>query len=218
MRTCIIAILVLLSFTACQEDYLLKFSDTSNEPREQYLKSEIQFTYSLANSDTDSVYHFYSTDVEERKSGWLFRNNKLNLMREISFRDSIAGQRDQSLEVSLEVRKVEEDSALVRLEDRELYYWERTWDYLSYEDEAENFYRHYTGAALSINGKVLFSSDESGSIEITSTKKVVIDGMEKTWVEIHFEGDVFGVYDPFKEYEDYIVRDGVFRGTIQSIL
>ena len=215
MRTFIIAISVLFSFTACQEDYLLKFSDTSHEPGEQYLKSEIQFTYSLANSDTDSVYHFYSTDVEERKSGWDTWDDKLNLMREISFQNSIIGQRNQSLEVSLEMRKVGEDSALVRLEDRELYYWERTWDYLSYEDEVENFYRHYTRASLDINGKVLFSSDESGSIKVTSTKKVVIDGIGKTWVEIHFEGDVFGVYDPFKEYEGYIVRDGVFRGVME---
>ena len=46
---------------------------------------------------------------------------------------------------------------------------------------------------LDINDKVLFSGDESGAIEVISTKKVVIDGLEKTWVEIHFEGDVFGV-------------------------
>ena len=215
MRTFIIAISVLFSFTACQEDYLLKFSDTSNEPGEQYLKSEIQFTYSLANSDTDSVYHFYSTDVEERKSGWNIWDDKLNLMREISFQDSVVGDRTQDPELSLWIRKVEEDSTLMRLEDRKLYQWERSWDYLLYEDEVENFYRHYTEARLIINGKVLFSSDESGSIKVTSTKKVVIDDIEKTWVEIHFEGDVFGVYDPFKEYEGYIVRGGVFKGVIE---
>ena len=215
MRTFIIAISVLFSFMACQEDYLLKFSETSNEPGEQYLKTEIRFTYSLANSDTDSVYDFYSTNVERRNSRWLFWDDQLELSREISFRDSIAGQRDQAFEVSLEMRKVGEDSNLVRLEDRELHYWERTWDYLFYEDEAENFYRHYTGALLDINDKVLFSGDESGAIEVISTKKVVIDGLEKTWVEIHFEGDVFGVYDPYKEYEGYIVLDGVFRGIME---
>ncbi len=204
---------MLLLFTACQEDYLFRLSGTTEELEK--LKSEISFTYSVANGDTDSVYYFRSTSVLGRGSGWLIRDNKLELMREISFRDNLSGDSSPESEVGLWIRKVEGDSSLVRLEDRESHYWERIWDYLSYEDEAENFYRHYTDARLIINGKVLFSGDESGSIEVVSTKKVVIEGTEETWLEIHFKGEVFGVYDPFKEYEGYIVRSGVFKGIIE---
>ncbi len=215
MRTFIISISLLLSFAACQEDYLFGFVDTSNEVGEQYLKSEISFTYFVANGDTDSVYDFHSSSVIRRNSGWLVWDNRLELLREISFRDSLIGDRSSEPEISLWIRKVGEDSALVRLEDRELYYWERAWDYLSHENEAENFYRHYTEARLVIDGKVLFSGDESGFIEVVSTKEVIIKGTEKTWVEIHFEGEVFGVYDPYKGYGGYVVRNGVFKGVIE---
>jgi hypothetical protein len=209
----LIGISLLLLFTACQEDYLFRLSGTTEELEK--LKSEISFTYSVANGDTDSVYDFRSINVSGKSSGWLIQDDKLELIREISFGNSLVGNRSSEPEVSLWIRKVERDSSLVRLEDRESHYWERIWDYLSYEDEAENFYRHYTDARLIVNGKVLFSGDESGSIEVISTKKVMIEGEEKTWVEIHFEGGVFGVYDPFKEYEGYIVRNGVFKGIIE---
>ena len=204
---------MLFLFTACEEEYFLRLSGTAEELEK--LKSEISFTYSVANGDTDSVYYFRSTNVSGRSSGWLIQDDKLELMREISFGDSLVGNRSSEPEVSLRIRKVEGDSSLVRLEDRESHYWERTWDYLLHQDEAENFYRHYTDARLIINGKVLFSGDESGSVEVVFTKKVIIEDEEKTWVEIHFEGEVFGVYDPFKEYEGYIVRNGVFKGIIE---
>lgn len=209
----LIGISLLFLFAACEEDYLLNLSDTAEELKKP--KSEISFTYSVANGDTDSVYYFRSTSILERSSGWLIWDNKLELMREISFRDNITGDYSPEPEVGLWIRKVEGDSSLVRLEDKELHYWKRTWNYLLYQDEAESFYHHYTDARLIINGKVLFSGDESSFIEVVSTKKVMIEGGEKTWVEMRFEGEAFGVYDPFKEYEGYIVRNGVFRGTIE---
>ena len=218
MKTLIIATLAVLTLTACQEDYL--FYPGRSDEFINPLISEIQFTDSIANSSSDSVYDFRSTNVQEKRSGWLSWDDRLDLMREIIFQNSIAGT--PSLEVSLWMRKVDEDSTLLLLQDRDSYYWERNWDYLLYEDEVKNFYQDNSDTRLDINGKVLFSGEaspnggaDSSAIRVVSSRKVMVDGVEKTWVEIHFEGDAFGGYDYYKEYEGYVVRDGLFRGIIE---
>lgn len=203
----------LIFFTACEESDI--FNSSSQSDIQSVAESEISFSYRLANSDDNSLHYFSSKQVLSRSSGWYFMNEDLDLVRAISLGDSMLEGKIQGIEVTLWMRKRGEDTTLLLLENNDKLYYQRDWDYKSYRTEASNFYRNFTDARLEVNGKVMFNSDSSNSIEVIKVRRVLAEGKDKTWVEIRFTGSAFGFYDPFKEYTGYIVSGGVFRGVVE---
>ena len=172
-------------------------------------KSEVYFEYSMANTDDDSSYKVYSSDVIRRSSSWLgFGDWGGDLEKSIHF-TAKSGSGD-TLSIAITQRGSESNRELLELRDEDKNYWERSWNYKSTETEIQNFW-YRPGGYISINGTYFKAS----RFEVVSAKSVFVDGVEKTYLEIRFSGEAFGFYDPYKQYPGYIIKNGRFRGVIE---
>ena len=102
------------------------------------------------------------------------------------------------------------------LEDEDLHPWERNWDYSSFEIEATNFYQGFYETRVLINGNVIFYQQGNDNFNIVRIEKAIINGEEKSYVTINFNGKAFGWYDPSGEFQEvYEIINGIFKGVIE---
>ncbi len=176
-------------------------------------KSELSFRYKKVNSDNDAVYEVHTNSVVDRRAVWSYYYDQYWLSQSIYF--EVEPEDGEAFEVGLFLRKGETNESILTLEDDSLNPVKRKWNYKIFEDEVVHFYKDFDGR-FEINYKAMFSSDLSNFMKAVKTQKVLVDGVEKTYVEIHFQGEAFGYYDPYKAYEGYIIQEGIFRGVIEQ--
>ncbi len=213
MQTFLKVTFILLLFAACQEDSELNaIPDIDSELLASLpnTNAELRFKYKKINAGDDSVYEVRTSKVYQRNAGWSYWVSAFWLSREIFF--EVVPEGGEAFEVSLYLRKNEPDSSILLLENEGVNYWERNWDYKSFQHEAKNFYGQFDEARFNINYTTLSVFDTYNSIEVAKTQKALINGTEKTYVEIKFNGEAFGVYDPNKEFLGYSIQEGSFRG------
>lgn len=205
IRTLITAAIVLTLLTSCKEDVEL---NSVVHPT-----TELSFTYKKVNAGDDSVYKVHTDKVHLRNSKWSYWNDEYWLIREIFFK--VEPAKGEPFEVSLYLRKNEANGSLLLLEDEALNSWERRWNYKSFENESTNFYENFSDGRFHIDYQTFFSPGPSDLMQVVKTQKVIVDGVEKTYVEMTFQGEAFGVYDPQKEFPGYIIQEGIFKGFIE---
>lgn len=90
------------------------------------------------------------------------------------------------------------------------------WCYRSIIDERDDFYLDYGTAFIDIKRSFTTGhKSNNGRFEVSNVERCLVDGIERNYISIEFEGSAFGVYDPYGEHlEVYHLSNGRFEGVI----
>lgn len=201
-----LAVIICLLFGCKKKDPALK----TNPPYE--ISAQIE----QLNSDDDFFSSVESVTVKFKRSGWLENvDGSVDLLQELMFDMEL--ENGKELTFGFWFRKIETDTNLLVLMDEDISYWERKWDYMETGVEASNFYEGFDEARVLINNNVTFHEQNNSTFNIVEVMPVLVDGEEKSYVTIEFEGTAFGWYDPNGEHQEvYSITNGIFRGVIEE--
>lgn len=177
-------------------------------------ESKVSIQYQNLNTGDDALYEWSSSHVFRRTSAWLTNlhgGDTAWVRKEIILTSNSENVYEMSVYIGFQRNEAEGNLLeLVELGDEELNYWERGWDYKSTTKEIERFYKK-EGVLIQIGAKPL-SLDY---FKIERLQAVMVDGIEKTYVELRFRGKAFGFYDGYKEHHGYCIKEGFFAGVIE---
>lgn len=201
----LLSISILWVFGCSQEDQI-SVIDPSNQ-----ISGQVE----QLNSDDDFKTAIKSFETKFKSAGWqLNSDGKIALTREILF--DVVLENNQSVELGFWFVKYETDDNDLILQDEHLNYWERSWDYSTTEAERKNFFQEFDEARVMINANVIFHHESNENFRVESVEPAQVDGEEKSYITIKFNGDAYGWYDPSGAYQEvYKLTDGVFKGIIE---
>lgn len=176
---------------------------------------EISLEIEKTNAESNFKSRAAALSFTGKSSGWrLNGDGKVQLTREVKF--DLELENGEVLAFGLWFIKYEQNKELLVLEDENLNSWERSWDYKSFEDDLTSFYKGFDEARVMINNNVIFHNQTNDSFIIERVEKATVDGLEKSYVTIKFNGTAFGWYDPNGEYQEvYKLTDGTFKGVLE---
>lgn len=196
----------------------LAFSCSKNDANQIKIDpdNEISFQVKLINTDENFVSKAKSLKVKHKSAGW-FRNDtgKIDLWRYIGF--DLELENGKILELNFSYSKNEVDENLLLLEDEDLLYGRKNWDYKSFEIETSNFYKSFDSFSVGIsnNGQYISYGQESLDFSFVNSEKVLLNGLEKSYITIEFQGDAYGLHDPDGTSGVYKITNGTFKGVIE---
>lgn len=202
----IVSLMILLILVSCSKGGRSKLVDPSNEVtfQIQKIKEGDSFTTSIA-----------SFEISNRSAGWNMKHDgRIQLTREIEI--DLKLENGYTIDFGFWFIKYEDNADDLILEDEDLYPGKRNWDYISTEDERKNFYQDFDEARVILNYNYIFNKEINSNFEVISVQPAIIDGKEKSFVTINFEGEAYGLYDPTGEFQGiYQITNGIFRGVIE---
>ena len=157
-----------------------------------------------------SFHKLRSSGVAGISSAWLengWGDGSVWLRKEISY-NLLTGNEEQ-LNVVIGLQGSEKNKDLLILRDENLNYWERRWDYTSTDAEIKNLWNE-PRVSLVFNNHALTTFS---TLEVVKAEKAWVDGVEKTYVELRFSGEAFGIYGP--EHPLYTIKNGWFKGVLE---
>ena len=178
-------------------------------------KDEVNFQVEQSNTSTDFNSQAQQLTSKEKSSSWRHSaNGKITLTKEVSF--DLTLENGTQMSFGFWFIKHEANTALLILDDEGASSWGRNWNYSSTELEAEHFYQGFDEARVLINGNVIFHDSMNDHFDVAKVEPAIVDGEEKSYVTISFDGEAFGFYDPLGEYQAvYNISNGEFRGIIE---
>lgn len=176
--------------------------------------NEIAFQVELINSNENFISQAKIATVKHKSSGWRLTNDdKIDLSRGVSF--DLELENGKILEFRLGFQKRGVNKELLILEDENLNHWKRNWDYKSFESEANNLYQELEIFQIQIDGRYLTVNSANANFNFVSSERAIVNGEEKTYITLNFEGDAFGAYDPDGQWGVYKIKSGTFKGVIE---
>ena len=179
-------------------------------------ENEISFNIEKTNSQANFKASAVSSSLVKKLSGWQLNNDStIDLTREAQYK--IFLDNGDTINFSIWLMKRNENSTLLNLEDEELHYWKRNWDYKNFDDEVNNLYHDFDEARLIINqGHVIFHEKENELFDILNVQEVIVGSKAKSYITINFSGRALGFYDPTGEnLANYILTNGALKGFIE---
>jgi len=210
MRTAIFFISIACIIASCK-----KKDNTLIDP-----PTEINFSIERVNSDNDYISETKQFSLIEKSEIWNLNNTgELSyLYRDINYEIELKNEETGMLKLSFYKREGlnKDDLILQEQDDEESIFGEKgyNWHYKDFDVGLENFYDNDSNFRIEINGYDIFTSLNTDKIQTLNLKKAIVNGEEKIYADFNFEGDAFGAFDPYKEYEGYIVTNGSFKGII----
>lgn len=207
----IIAIVFLAALTSCiheMDDKNYVISNPNNFISFEVIQtnSDHNFTSKVKKFDYISKSSFSETlNSKSEDSVLIWKHKKFKL--ELENGDTL----------SFEIGFQQEESAnLVKLEKVTPAFHSDNWDYKTFEDEKERFYKGFNIATISLTYNYLAFSNVDSNFKIINVVKVKENKVEKTYIEATFSGKAFGYYDPTGEYMPVLeIKNGVFKGIIE---
>lgn len=180
------------------------------------LDTQLSFQIQRFNSGDD----FRSSAIQTTFSGknswwWEDTDGRITVRRNVIFDVKLA--QGEIIEVGFSLTKDGLTRDQLVLEDGENIYGERAWEFKTFEDKANHFYKTLDGATTFVTPyNVIFHSKSRHDFVVTNVERVIVNGEEKSVITIRFNGNAFGWYDPTGEYSTwYKISGGHFRGIIE---
>lgn len=204
-RNFIFLMLFPVFFAACEKDRI-----------EDMPAASVHFDIERSNSTDD--YSETVTNVlrpAQKISRFRYGTDSVMIIREIQFNLRLSN--GDSLDFGFWMIAYESPELLILGEYDAKYHHGEEWDYLSYDTEVSDFYKGFREARILVNSNVIFiDSPQNDKFEIVRAEEVFIDGKFKTYLEIEFEGEAYGWYDPLGMYQEvYRITNGVFKGFLE---
>jgi len=212
MRTAIFLISIACIIASCK-----KKDNTLIDP-----PTEISFSIEKVNSDNNYTSETKQFSLNKKSERWRLNtfedSSRLSISREVKY--NVELENGETIELGFWFGKSggvnKDDVVLERVNDDEFTFNTsgNKWHYKDFEFELENFYRNNNDFRISINWNELLTSFNSKNVQLTKLEKAIVDGEEKVYAEFNFEGDIFSVFDPNKEFEGYLLTNGSFKGVL----
>lgn len=205
MKKLLVFIITSLFVWSCDKDDLSTISNP---------ETILSFTLQKVNAEDQNIYEIKTSEIVTRRSSWI--GSEVNadstwLRKQIEFETELENR--EPLDIVISIQGFEINRHLLNLDDKDLNHWERNWNYISAEAEISNFWNKADKKmGIVINQSHLLWPSK---IELVKTQKVLVNGIEKTYVEFGFSGEAYGVYDGYKEGMGYLITQGFFRGVIE---
>lgn len=223
--------LLLLTLTllyACGEKDLIPVEETetpTTAPPNTLTDPPFQLSFDVARSNSDNNYEsqVLSFELVKQESEWsdwkTHHDSSILLTREISFDAALAN--GDTVRFGFWFKKCKEDTSSLELtfnssENTISSYKYGTWLYTSIVHELQDFYQDYDEVRVTINNNVIFNDINSPLCQITHVERCLVDGIERNYITIEFEGTAFGWYDPTGIHQEvFQLSNGRFEGVIE---
>ena len=195
-------------FLGCEKDVAPVINDPNNK-----ISFQIEKSNSNSNSDYSST-AVQATATRKSSEWWHDSDSTIRLSRRATF--DVTLENGEVLMFSIRLVKIEPKEELLILMDENLNYWLRNWDYTSFETKRTNFYYEFDYVFVEINYNVITHGRGDNTFRIIRVERANVNGVDKPYVTIKFEGEAFGWYDPTGEHSEvYKITNGVFKGVIE---
>ncbi|MEM8887075.1 MAG: hypothetical protein AAGD28_03740 [Bacteroidota bacterium] len=169
----------------------------------------------VINSTNDFVSNISSWEEIRKNAGW-YENRQGGVMLTQAIYYDVELENGEKVELGFWFKKFEGNRDLLILDDSNNAAWNRNWEYKSLEDEANFFYGDFDEARVTIGNNVSFHQEANPSFQITDVKRATVDGVERNYIQLSFEGLAFGWYDPNGQYQEvFKFIDARFEGVIE---
>ena len=206
MKTHILAILIGFFTFSCSKNDLNQIKINP--------ENEIAFQVELINSNENFISKAKKLTVKHKSAYWSLQlDEKINISRSTSF--DLELENGKVVEFSVGFHRPRVSKELLILDDENLNPWGKNWDYKSFESETNDLYQKLETFQIIIDGRYIGMHSASANFSFVSSEKAQINGVDKSFVTIRFEGDAFGVYDPDGLYGVYKITNGIFKGVIE---
>lgn len=194
-KICALAICFLFLY-GCQEDVPLVLIDPEEE-----LVFDIERSESVANFSSKAE----KISLKSKSSSWRLKSNEeVELSREIIF--DVELENEMKIDFGFKLIKSERNQDLLILEDEDLDWRERNWDYREYADKVNNFYNDLDDVQLLLDEKIILIH----RFNILEQKKALVYSEEKIYINAFFSGGRV-----FSSSVNYQIRNGSFKGVIE---
>jgi hypothetical protein len=199
----IIAILVMVCLASCEVIEVFRY----------HPEVKLSFDIEQSNSDNDftaTVEKVLQTDI---RSDWrLYYNStdSVTLIREVACKVLLSN--GDSLDLGFWFIRYEE-SYLVNLVNDTL--TGKYWRYKDIDIASGNFFHGFKEARVLVNNNVIFYENTNEEFRILKVKDILIGGEQKSYIELYFQGNAYGWYDPSGEYQEvYSITNGNLSGVV----
>jgi len=174
----------------------------------------ISFEVEQSNSSNDYTSSVKSASLRLKKQDWRLHHDGKTQLEQSIFYD-VTLENGEVLDFGFWFIKYEKDASELMLEPDSSDQLNEKWDYISTEVEASNFYKGFDEARVLINSNVIYHTQVNDGFEV-DVEKVTVEGEEKSYVTINFDGTAYGFYDPEGESQEvFAFKNGFFRGVIE---
>lgn len=196
-------------FTSCDQEELVN--------PEQNLTTSLNLNISKPNSSDTKAYPVLVKEVSKKFSDWSdYSPEGTSIVKSVIFNAALPT--GEALEIEIWFHKLE-SAQLLKLDENATTFdqWKthKEWDYLSYDDEVNNFYSNSAFDRRLIINKSNVMFGEDATFNVVETAEVNVNGESKTRVTIKFKGDLYPYYSS-RTPEDVQYRvEGEFSGIIE---
>lgn len=170
---------------------------------------ELAFEIERRNSYSDFSSKVKKYELISRSSSWRETSEgNIELIREVMFEVELENK--DKIDFGFWFRKEETNRDLLILEDENLDWKERNWDYKEFEDEVFSFYENYNEARILLDEKEMLLYRSQRNFEILKVKKALVDSKEKTYLYAYFSAIKIT-----SNSVNYRIENGGFRGVIE---
>jgi len=182
--------------------------------------TEISFSIERVNSNNDYTSEAVQFSLKEKFESWhLNTSDELRRLIRVTTYE-IELENGATVEMAFVFWKTEdlnkEDLILEVQDDEESNFGEKghKWQYKDFDVEFENFYLNNSYFNIEFGGSDYLTNSNVTNVQALNLKKAIVNGEEKVYADFNFEWEAFGAFDPYKEYEGYIVTNGSFKGVL----
>jgi hypothetical protein len=200
-----------LFFTSCDK--------ADSVAPEQDLSTQLDLKITKLNSADTKTYTVSLQDYKLKTSHWSdsYKDGSLSISKGIVFDTQLPTE--ENLEIAIWLLH-SESPQLLKLDETitqiDFWEWYKGWDYLSYNDKVNNFYKNSTlERRITINGSnVMFG--QGTTFDIVKATEVLVNGESKARVTIKLKGDLYPFYSDWNSPDAATYRvEGEFRGIIE---
>ncbi|WP_235292322.1 hypothetical protein [Portibacter lacus] len=85
---------------------------------------------------------------------------------------------------------------------------DKSWEFVSFEDEKTNFFENYDEARILIGYNVIFYKSANEDFNVIEVDSKIENGVKTSYAKIEFQGSARGFYDPEATSGEFILTNG----------